>query len=163
MNEIMKNSRGFTLIELLMSIAIIAILASFTMTWIDTARAKSRDTLAISEFHQVQTALLLYYDKYGRYPNETPVMSNPYVDNFNNMAAQLVTEGFLGSVPVAPANHLYHYYNYGGTTIGGLLVTSLETYPDSTGYSGSCRPWPAGAANWCTTNPTKDYCLCNPY
>lgn len=146
-----------------MSIALIAIMASFTMSWIETARAKSRDTAAFTEFRQMQNALSLYYDKYGRYPNETAVISNPYMDNFNAMAEELVDEGFLGSVPVAPANHQYHYYNYGGTTIGGLLVTNLETYPLSTGYSGSCRPWPAGAANWCTTDPSRDYCLCNPY
>jgi prepilin-type N-terminal cleavage/methylation domain-containing protein len=159
----MNKQSGFTLIELLMSIAIIAILASFTATWINTARAKSRDTEVISQLHQVQNALSLYYDKFGRYPNESPVSTNPYMDNFNDMANQLVLEGFLGDVPVAPAGHQYHYYNYGGTTIGGLLVSNLETYPASTGYSNTCRPWPSGAANWCTADESQDYCLCNPY
>lgn len=158
-----KHSHGFTLIELLVVIAIIGILSSVVLASLNSARAKARDAQAISDFNQVQQALVLYYDKYGKYPNETPVTTNPWADNFNSMAQQLVSSGFLGFVPIAPTNHAYNYYNY-GSSIGGLLVTSLEaTSPaPTTGYAGTCRPW-AAYQNWCSQISDTEYCVCNPY
>lgn len=153
---------GFTLIELLVVISIIGILSTIVLGTLNTSRAKARDAATMRDFSQVQRALTLYYDKYSRYPNETPVVTNPWSDNFNSMAQQLVTEGFLSRVPVAPAGRSYAYYNYGGT-IGGLLVTTLEAAaPSISGYPGTCRPWAAGQ-NWCDQSSTRAYCVCNPY
>lgn len=155
-------SKGFTLIELLVVIAIIGMLSTVVMGNLNSARAKARDAVAIRDFNQVQKAMILYYDKYNRYPNETPVATNPWSDNFNSMAQQLVTEGFLARVPTAPTGKVYNYYNYGGT-IGGLMVTTLEAAPASvTGYPGTCRPWAAGQ-NWCDLSNSNMYCLCTPY
>lgn len=168
-----NTSRGFTLIELLVVVAIIGLLTSIIIASLSTARAKARDSKAVSEFIQVKTALALYYDKYNRYPNETPVTngSDQWWGNFNSMAAQLVTEGFLGAVPVAPANHIYHYYNYGVGGLaspereaGAIVITILETAPNTiTGISPSCRPWSATGSQWCEKAPSKYYCVCNPY
>ncbi len=119
-----QSSLGFTLIELLVVIAIIGLLASVVLVSLNNTRAKARDAKVMGDFHQLQTALALYFDKYGKYPNETPIVTNPWADNFKNMAQQLVAEGFIGSVPVAPQNHSYNYYNYSGA-IGGLLVSNL--------------------------------------
>ncbi|MFZ3011484.1 MAG: prepilin-type N-terminal cleavage/methylation domain-containing protein [Minisyncoccia bacterium] len=162
MNNTKKFLQGFTLIELLVVVAIIGLLSSVVLSSLNTARAKARDAQAKAVFHSLQQALILYYDKYGRYPNETPVMTNMWVDNFNSMAGQLVTEKFLAQVPVPPANHAYNYYNYGGA-IGGLLVTTLEAFPAQTAaYAGTCRPFSTG--NWCdTTISSTYYCICNPY
>jgi type II secretion system protein G len=157
-----KSQRGFTLIELLVVISIIGLLASVVLASLNSARAKARDAKRISEFKQVQVALAFYFDKYGTYPNVSPVTTNPWTDNFNSMAQQLVTEGFLGSVPQSPINSAYNYYNYGGS-VGGLLVTTLEAAaPTVVGYPGTCRPWPP-AVNWCGADNTTHYCLCNPY
>ena len=159
----MKKIRGFTLIELLMAIALIAIMATIMTSWIGSAKAKSRDSQALKELHEVQTALSLYLGEHGLYPNETPITTNPYIDNFNDMAQQLVSSGFLPRVPTPPPGHTYQFYNYGPASIGALLFTTLETYPDSTGYSGSYRPFSSGSSNWCTTDSSKDYCLCSAY
>ena len=156
-------SKGFTLIELLVVIAIIGMLSTIVLGNLNSARAKARDAAVIRDFNQVQKAMILYYDKYNRYPNETAVATNPWSDNFNSMTQQLVTEGFLARVPVAPTGRVYNYYNYGGSVIGGLLVTTLEAAPASiTGYPGSCRPWAAGQ-NWCDLSNSNMYCLCTPY
>ncbi len=147
-----------------MVISIIGLLASVVFASLNSARAKARDARIISEFKEVQKALILYYDKYGRYPNETPDYTEPrWHGNFNSMAQQLVNEGFLGAVPRGPSPQSeYQYYNYGGP-IGGLLVTSLEAAPDTTtGIPPSCRPWAPGL-NWCSKSNSKEYCLCNPY
>jgi len=78
------------------------------------------------------------------------------------MAQDLVTAGFLGSVPAQPTNGGYNYYYYGGNTIGGILVTNLETIDSTTAPPyGSCRPF---TNNWCSsTNANKFYCVCNAY
>jgi prepilin-type N-terminal cleavage/methylation domain-containing protein len=162
MNNTEKSSLGFTLIELLVVVAIIGLLSSVVLSSLNSARAKARDAEVKAVFHSLRLALSLYYDKYGKYPNETRVETNPWRDNFNSMAGQLVAEKFLAQVPVAPANHVYHYYNYGGA-IGGLLVTTLESVPaQTTAYPGTCRPFSTG--NWCDTKVSSTYyCICNPY
>jgi prepilin-type N-terminal cleavage/methylation domain-containing protein len=162
----MKSKKGFTLIELLVVIAIIGILASVILTSLNSARAKTRDAQRISQFRNVQTALQLYYDKYGTYPPNVD-STGPWYNNFNVMAQVLVNEGFLGGVPVAPSyspGGEYAYYNYGPgyNGVGALLQTSLETIPPSTApYGASCRPF---VHNWCATDVSdREYCICNPY
>ncbi len=159
------NSRkGFTLIELLVVIAIIGMLSSIVFASLNTARQKGRDAKRIAEFKEVSKALALYFDKYNKYPNETPVTTNQWTGNFESMAQQLITEGFLGAIPKDPlssGSYMYNYYNYGGTT-GGLLITYLETVaPTTVGPYGSCRPFDQ---NWCSsTLASSAYCVCNSY
>lgn len=158
------KKRGFTLIELLVVISIIGLMSSVVLANLNSVRAKARDARRVADFNELRTALGLYFDKNGKYPNETPVGVAPWADNFTSMSNQLVAGGFLASVPIDPTNdfiHAYAYYNYGGT-IGGLLVTYLETAPsNTTGVSPSCRPF---ANNWCSSiNPSQNYCICNPY
>lgn len=65
----MKASRGFTLIELLVVIAIIGLLSSVVLASLNTARGKARDAKRLSDIHQIQLALELYYSTYGQYPD----------------------------------------------------------------------------------------------
>ncbi len=155
------EKRGFTLIELLVVIAIIGVLSSIVLASLNTARAKANDAKRIGDFHALSIGLAMYYDKYGKYPNETPVTSNPWGDNYLSMAQQLVSEGFMPSIPRDPNGGPYNYYNYGGS-IGGLLVTNLESVPASTtGLPPSCRPF---TNNWCSSTVASTmYCICNPY
>lgn len=156
-----KESRGFTLVELLVTFSIISILATIILTSMKGAQAQTRDARAKADMRSVQSALSLYFDKYGMYPNYgANVTTNAWKDNFISMAQQLVAEGFLGQVPVPPANHTYQYYNYGVGSTGGLLVTYLESGPTSTGYPGTCRPWGPNL-NWCSQAASREYCLCN--
>ncbi len=62
-----QSKAGFTLIELLVVIAIIGILSSVVLASLNSARAKGRDAKRISDLHNIQLALELYYDKYSTY------------------------------------------------------------------------------------------------
>src|SRR3989338_9565085 len=66
----LKNQKGFTLIELLVVIAIIGILSSVVLASLNSARTKARDAKRVSELKSLQTALELFYDSSGHYPND---------------------------------------------------------------------------------------------
>ena len=68
LEDSMKNKRGFTLIELLVVIAIIGILSSVVLASLNSARAKARDASRIATLVQIRTALELYYNDRGYYP-----------------------------------------------------------------------------------------------
>ncbi|OGL85497.1 hypothetical protein A3J03_05485 [Candidatus Uhrbacteria bacterium RIFCSPLOWO2_02_FULL_46_25] len=62
------HHRGFTLIELLIVIAIIGILSTLAVVSLGNARARARDAKRIADLKQIQTALNLFYDQTGKYP-----------------------------------------------------------------------------------------------
>ena len=63
---------GFTLIELLVVISIIGILAVLVMANLNSARSRARDAVRKSDLKNIQTALRLYYNDNGRYPETSP-------------------------------------------------------------------------------------------
>ena len=63
------NRKGFTLVELLVVIVIIGILATLATVALGSARLKARDARRISDVKQIQTALELYYNDAGKYPD----------------------------------------------------------------------------------------------
>lgn len=65
----MKTSKkGFTLVELMVSISIIGLLSSIALASLNSARLKGNDAKRISDLHQIQLALEIYYSVYGHYP-----------------------------------------------------------------------------------------------
>jgi general secretion pathway protein G len=65
----MKKQQGFTLIELLVVIAIIGLLSTLAVVALNSARMKARDAQRVSNVKQIQTALELYINDYGNYPD----------------------------------------------------------------------------------------------
>jgi general secretion pathway protein G len=161
-----RFSGGFTLIELLVVIAIISLLSTVVMTSVTSARAKARDTRKQADFRSIATALQLFFDTNNRMPNNYhPGFGATEGDGYYEQSMQeLINAGFLSKVPKSPGGGLYRYYNYGrSNAIGALVVTTLETAPNTTtGVLPSCRPW-APSANWCDQSSNKYYCICNPF
>jgi len=168
-----NNPRGFTLIELLVVVAIIGLLSSIVLSSLNYSRAKARDARKMADFRSITNALQLFYDTYGRMPNNyNPCCGAIEGSTYYNQSMQeLVNAGFLSAIPKSPGGvggwpggGKYAYYNYGpNNSIGAIMVSSLETFPNTTtGVPPSCRPW-APYANWCSQASSKEFCVCNPY
>ena len=104
---------GFTLIELLVVIAIIGILSTVVMTSLNAARFKARDARRLSDIHQMQVALQMYYDARGRYP-----------ENISD-----VVPTYIGVTPIDPDNvsdYQYCITSNGSSYHLGTSETGLE-------------------------------------
>lgn len=181
-----KFSQGFTLIELLVVIAIIGLLSSVVMASLNVARSKARDAQRLSDLHQIQNALALYYAKNGSYPDTTgrcsgDECSSAQTASWNtasNPLYALVTQGFIPRLPIDPTNspsnnvlqggsNEYSYY-YSDTLSGGNsqysqtydLVTRLENTgnPSSCQVKGTsyCASLVWPGWNWRTNTPNGD-------
>jgi prepilin-type N-terminal cleavage/methylation domain-containing protein len=64
-----KARKGFTLIEILVVVTIIGILASITLLGLGPARRSAQDTAKIANLRSVQSALEVYFNKNGTYPD----------------------------------------------------------------------------------------------
>lgn len=64
----MKKAAGFTLIELLVVIAIIGILSAVVLASLSSSKMRANDAKRMSDLHQIQIALSLYYTQNGAYP-----------------------------------------------------------------------------------------------
>jgi len=63
-----KFKKGFTLIELLVVVALIGVLATLVLANLNAARQRGRDAQRKSDLRNIQTALRLWYNDYGKYP-----------------------------------------------------------------------------------------------
>ncbi len=84
------NKKAFTLIELLVVIVIVGIIVMISITLFSTMKRRSRDVKRITDIKQLHTALEMYYDEMGRYP-----------DNIRNGIGVGGTV-FLKDIPVNP-------------------------------------------------------------
>lgn len=105
MFDFRRSERGFTLIELLVVVAIIALLSSVVMASLNSARQKSRNAKRVQDLRQMQTALEMYYDSNGSYPNSGGSWRSQ-CPTYGGYAANSVIPGliptYMPSMPVDP-------------------------------------------------------------
>jgi prepilin-type N-terminal cleavage/methylation domain-containing protein len=148
MQILRKRQFGFTLIELLVVIAIIGILAAVVLVSLGSARQKSRDARRISDIHQMQTALELYFNDCGAYPAALDTAAAGSCPGMPN---------YLASVPVNPtgctvgagnaASYIYTPSGAGNTNYSITFCTEGPVGGTITGAGSSHTASPAGLAN----------------
>jgi prepilin-type N-terminal cleavage/methylation domain-containing protein len=167
-NFTLKNIRshsGFTLIEILIVVAIIAILSSVVLVGLGPTQQSGRDARRLSDLHEIQTGLELYYSKCGFYPGNANCVSSTSV-GYSGMSSALTGSGIgVSSVPQDPtAGHTYYY---GTDNVGSsyLLMAILEnknnsafvnySAPSAAGFLGDFTNIQSSA---CSTS-TGEYCI----
>lgn len=146
------SSRGFTLIELLVVIAIIGLLSSVVLASLGQARSKARDAKRTVDIRQLQTALELYYDSYGRYPSSvncgTTLPSSSWCNSVEALSDGHWIRGgsvsslapYIPSEPTDPSQGstpnwtplnggTYYYYSSADQNKWYMIVYGLENYP----------------------------------
>ncbi|MFC1663117.1 type II secretion system protein [Patescibacteria group bacterium] len=111
--NINSSKRGFTLIELLITISIIGILSSIGIVSFRGFREKARDTQRVNDLGQYRTAVFLYLDDHGHFPQLAPV-------GINGLFYSNCVTGLAG-------NHLYFYQPHTGV-FNGPNVDSGEIF-----------------------------------
>lgn len=121
-----NRTRGFTLIELLVVISIIGVLSSVVLASLNTARAKARDAKRRADLRQLEIALEFHYDIHGSYTQpegwnadcstgaDAAGATCPAGSDWHASSdmRDLVTGGFIPSLPVDPINDATYKYTY---------------------------------------------------
>ena len=123
----MKKQQGFTLIEVTVVISIIGLLASVLLVSFVGVREKARDSRRLADMRQVITALDIYYNEYGRYPDVSASGSgcsgwdtSKTPDAF---LQSLINEKIITKPPVDPLNSGGCAFNQkSGTFFANLLI-----------------------------------------
>jgi prepilin-type N-terminal cleavage/methylation domain-containing protein len=107
----MKNKKiGFTLIELLVVIAIIGILATLAVVALQNSRKNARDAKRMADVKQMQTALELYFNDAGEYP-ESVTSSIAYGNSIYMVAVPSAPTPFDGDCTENQNNYTYILFN----------------------------------------------------
>ena len=104
---------AFTLIELLVVIAIIALLSTLSVVALNNARAKARDARRLSDVKQISTALELYYNSHGIYPNSPNPVGTPITNlclSELGITSTCGTEVYMKNIPADPAKDKHYLY-----------------------------------------------------
>lgn len=93
-----SERKGFTTMELLIVIALIGILATIIILFVNSARAKGRDAQRMSDIEQIRTAIELYIIDNGVAPDMFAVDKE---SSWNNLSALLVPT-YIPTLPIDP-------------------------------------------------------------
>ncbi len=160
------KKNGFTLIEMALVISIIGIFSMIAYAGYSEARAESRDKARAASLQQLQLALELYKDKYGRYPAEgcgdpndvfwSGPGTHPGWGNANDCPEYILglVPEFMSALPRDPKDEMVHgrgfiyRTNSGGTAYKALVHYSVETNL-VTSYSNEFARCPSNLGSHC--------------
>jgi prepilin-type N-terminal cleavage/methylation domain-containing protein len=140
-----NDSRGFTLIELLVVIAIIGILASIILASLSAARVKGMDAARIADIKSLESAMELYYDSNGHYPQSCAGVADSGLTMVALATCLVPTD--IGSMPAILisdgdqyvwSNGIYGYGLYVYTSSGVRCRTGINVNPGWWGSPATC-------------------------
>jgi prepilin-type N-terminal cleavage/methylation domain-containing protein len=162
------NNKGFTLVELLVVVAIIALLSTFAIVALGSARARTRDVKRFATVREIGNALEMYFNENNSYPI-VPDANGIVLGEKNAQVLCAEPEGFFSDVsqcnksnvymavvpkaPVPPSGQKFVYVSLdgdGNVCVAGdkdqcedyKIVFALEG--ELSGYSGCLKGTPAG-------------------
>lgn len=125
--------KGFTLIELLVVMAVIGSLAGAAILLVNPTEQfrRERDTQRKNDLAQIQRALEVYYNDYGKYPASTTAGAGAKINDTTSCGASGCAWGaawtpYMPSIPKDPV--AARTYSYWASSDGQMyrLYTSLE-------------------------------------
>ena len=137
--EMFRKDRGFTVIELIVVIGIIFILAAALLPVLSKAREMAKKTRAREEIHQLEVALRMYGEDWGRYPDDDEflALNSPYrCENLIDALEYEVENGPYGAWEedtssddlFDPWGNAYIYRYNSGTVIGKSIGVAYNIY-----------------------------------
>jgi len=146
------------MIELIVVIAITGFVISAALYMINTARMKGRDGRRLADMKQLQTALELYLDKFGVYPQGDGDgaggwdVGNKDYPFLNNRMLEVLDKPPRDPNATGKANG-YRYYrysegDYGCPTKGNFYVLEIIDMETSSGKHPASEGFQCGTRNW---------------
>lgn len=152
-----KIEHGFTLIEILVVISIIGILIAISLFGVQGARVSSRDTKRKADVEQIASALEIFKNDCGYYPNALPAVGASFTGAtcFNAVNANV----YLAAVPADPVSgQIYGYIGIG--CVAAPAPTHCTGYQIGSTLEGSNPASCAAPPPSCTV--ACNYCIKNP-
>lgn len=143
-----KTEKGFTLIELLLVVAIIGVLATFSMVNFIGVRQRARDAQRKSDIEQLRSAFEIYRSDQASYP------PSPLPNCGASLTAPAPATGtvYLQKSPCDPiTNAKYNYSVTGSPPRAYTLVACLENSNDS--QKDATKNSSCNTASYTLTNP----------
>ena len=145
------SRRAFTLIELLVVISIIGLLSTIAIVSMNSARSKARDTKRMADIKQIITAMQLYFDTNGTYPNTGSTGILPLSCTNGPNAWYCLGLGNAGSCWNGGSQH-------GCTALDSALSSYMAKIPKdpdmaNVGYTGDAYLYNFATTTWFTAAP----------
>lgn len=156
--------RGFTLIELIVVIGVIGVLATVLYMNFSDANEKGRDAKRQNDLRNLQSAVELYKQKYGRYPAMGCSPGSDSLSGENDCSTYIagLSPEFITRLPLDPKRGSSVGYAYVTNTNGNAYKLMVTNTVESEGVTynhefASCDrtivPPPTGL-----TGPSRDMC-----
>jgi prepilin-type N-terminal cleavage/methylation domain-containing protein len=175
----MKFRHAFTLVELLVVIAIIGLLSTIAIVSLTSARSKARDTKRLADIHQITTAMQLYRQDNGNYPDPGALGCTggstayyclghgdggscwPGIPYHGCTALDNAMSPYIAKIPDDPENNTSYWgdayvYLYSGSN-SGVVAPFIHWGMDQQTNSTICNGGVAG--QWGAPGRNRWYCL----
>ena len=128
-----KRTKGFTLVELVVVIAILGILAGIAIPRFMEATKSARGSKIVADMRTIESAVNIYYVKYGAYPSEEQTGNGP-----NTNFSTLINNGTWPSPPVGDFSITHTIGEVGTPTTGNCGTDTFYRYsaPDESDVPG---------------------------
>ena len=139
----LRRANGFTLIELLVVVSLIGVLATLVLANLNAARQRGRDAERKADMRNIQTALRLYYNDEGGFPeNNTSHQMIACDDTACSWNSVWSSDGII-YMPILPGDRVStQTYRYTQIDADSYTIDAcLENKSDGSGQTTTDTSW----------------------